>query len=85
MRTVSERELCHERLGRQFDQALSAYDTRRRVEVLTPVFDPAARQRLDAILTAELATPYAWLLRADGGYDPPENEKAANIAAFSRT
>jgi len=58
---------------------------RRRVEVLAPVYDPAARRRLDTVLTAELATPNAWLLRADGGYDPPENEKAANIAAFSRT
>jgi len=57
---------------------------RRRVEVLAPVFDPVARQRLDAILTAELATLNAWLLRADGGYDPPGNEKAANVAAFSR-
>jgi hypothetical protein len=47
------------------------------VEVLAPVFDSAARERLDAILTAELATPNAWLLRADGGYDLPENEEAA--------
>ena len=53
--------------------------------MLAPVYDPAARRRLDTVLTAELATPNAWLLRADGGYDPPENEKAANIAAFSRT
>src|SRR5262249_56538293 len=37
---------------------------RRRVEVLAPVFDPACRKRLDAILTAELATSNAWLLRA---------------------
>src|SRR5204862_3679463 len=44
---------------------------RRRVEVLAPVYDPAARRRLDTVLTAELATPNAWLLRADGGYDPP--------------
>jgi hypothetical protein len=42
------------------------------VEVLAPVFDSAARERLDAILTAELATPNSWLLRADGGYDLPE-------------
>ena len=26
----------------------------------------------------------AWLLRADGGYDAPETEKAANVAAFPR-
>ena len=46
---------------------------RRRVEILAPVYDAAARQRLDAILTRELATPSAWLLRADGGYDLPKN------------
>ena len=42
---------------------------RRRVEVVAPVYDPAARQKLDAILTQELADPHAWLLGADGGYD----------------
>ena len=45
---------------------------RRRVEVVTPVFDPGARRTLDTILTTELAAPAAWLLRADGGYDRPE-------------
>ena len=42
---------------------------RRRVEVMTPVFDPAARRRLDEVLTQELTTPAAWALRPDGGYD----------------
>jgi len=42
---------------------------RRRVEVVTPVFDPAARRTLDTILTTELTAPAAWLLRPDGGYD----------------
>jgi polyphosphate kinase len=42
---------------------------RRRVEVVAPVYDAAARQKLDAILTHQLADPHAWLLRADGGYD----------------
>jgi polyphosphate kinase len=46
---------------------------RRRVEIVAPVYDSGARQRLDAILTRELATSRAWLLRADGGYDPPNN------------
>ena len=45
---------------------------RRRVEVVAPVFDPAARRTLDQILTRELNTRTAWLLRPDGGYDPPE-------------
>ena len=42
---------------------------RRRVEVVTPVFDAAARSKLDALLTTELQTTDAWMLRADGGYD----------------
>ena len=46
---------------------------RRRVEVVVPVFDPAARRTLDGILTAELTAPAAWLLRPDGGYDRPES------------
>ena len=45
---------------------------RRRVEVVSPVFDPAARRTLDNLLTTELTTPAAWLLRPDGGYDRPE-------------
>jgi polyphosphate kinase len=45
---------------------------RRRVEVMAPVFDPAARRTLDKILTEELSAPRAWLLRPDGGYDSPE-------------
>jgi len=41
---------------------------RRRVEVITPVDDPAARTRLDAILDRELTDPDAWLLESDGSY-----------------
>jgi polyphosphate kinase len=41
---------------------------RRRVEVVTPVQDAAARNRLDRILTTELADPTAWELRPDGSY-----------------
>jgi len=41
---------------------------RRRVEVVTPVRDAAARARLDAILQAELGDPTAWELDPDGGY-----------------
>ena len=43
---------------------------RRRVEVMTPVFDAAARATLDSLLTKELAAHDAWMLRPDGGYDP---------------
>jgi polyphosphate kinase len=41
---------------------------RRRVEVITPVDDRAARARLDAILDHELADPAAWSLASDGSY-----------------
>jgi hypothetical protein len=36
---------------------------------MAPVFDPAARLKLDRLLTQELADPQAWLLQSDGGYD----------------
>jgi len=42
---------------------------RRRVEVVTPVSDPACRRRLDHILALELADPTAWELRPDGSYE----------------
>jgi len=41
---------------------------RRRVEVITPVDDSAARARLDAILDRELAYRDAWCLESDGSY-----------------
>jgi polyphosphate kinase len=44
---------------------------RRRVEVVTPVFDAAARRKLDNLLTRELNDAEAWLLRSDGAYERP--------------
>jgi polyphosphate kinase len=41
---------------------------RRRIEVVTPVDDAAARARLDAILDRELANPDSWTLQSDGSY-----------------
>jgi 2-polyprenyl-3-methyl-5-hydroxy-6-metoxy-1,4-benzoquinol methylase len=38
MRAITEEELCHERLGDEFERALSTYDTRRRVETLVDEF-----------------------------------------------
>lgn len=38
MRTLTEKEMCHERLGEKFAEALSQYDTRRRVETLIDLF-----------------------------------------------
>ncbi len=44
---------------------------RRRVEVVVPVDDAAARARLDSILDRELADPDAWTLESDGSYTRP--------------
>jgi len=41
---------------------------RRRIEVVTPVDDAAARERLDGILERELADSDAWSLASDGSY-----------------
>ena len=41
---------------------------RRRVEVVTPVEDEKARQRIDRILAVQLQDPTAWLLDPDGSY-----------------
>ena len=38
MRQLSDKELIHERLGRRFEEALSEYDTDRRVEILVEDF-----------------------------------------------
>ncbi len=38
MRTITEKELIHERLGNRFEQALSLYDTHRRLDVLVNEF-----------------------------------------------
>ncbi|HKC46277.1 MAG TPA: polyphosphate kinase 1 [Gemmatimonadales bacterium] len=46
---------------------------RRRVEVITPVTDPAARARLDRILALELTDPGAWQLQSDGSYIRPDS------------
>jgi polyphosphate kinase len=46
-----------------------ARNLRRRVEVVTPVDDPAARSVLRAVLDAQLADPRAWVLRPDGVFE----------------
>lgn len=43
-------------------------NVRRRVEIMAPVDDAAARARLRRILDTELADPTAWILRSDGAY-----------------
>jgi polyphosphate kinase len=45
---------------------------RRRVEVMVPVFDHAARRTLDRLLSSDLVAEDAWLLQADGSYEVPQ-------------
>ncbi len=52
---------------------------RRRVEVATPVLDPALRNRLDRILEAELHDPTAWRLQPDGTYERDAAAKGPGI------
>jgi polyphosphate kinase len=44
---------------------------RRRVEVVTPVTEPAACALLDRILTEQLSDPERWVLAPDGSYARP--------------
>jgi len=46
-----------------------ARNLRKRVEVATPVDDPAARAVLRSVLNAQLADPRAWVLRPDGAFE----------------
>jgi polyphosphate kinase len=50
---------------------------RRRVEVITPVSDAAARARLDRILALELTDPGAWQLQSDGSYTRTDGARRA--------
>ena len=64
-----------------------ARNVRRRVEVVTPVADPACRKRLDLILERELKDTGAWELRSDGHYargaSPPSAGSAAQLAGIA--
>jgi polyphosphate kinase len=46
-----------------------ARNLRKRVEVVAPVLDPAARVVLRSILDAQLGDPRAWVLRPDGAFE----------------
>ena len=50
---------------------------RRRVEVVAPVTDTAARATLDGILTRELTGPGGWALQPDGSYRRSEEPPVA--------
>jgi polyphosphate kinase len=52
---------------------------RRRVEVVTPVLDPALKARLDRILEAELNDATAWRLLSEGTYERPANARGPGI------
>ena len=61
-----------------------ARNLRKRVEVVAPVTDSRARERLRAILDAELGSPGAWRLRADGTYERQGGRGPTSQEAFSR-
>ncbi|MBI2074176.1 MAG: polyphosphate kinase 1, partial [Gemmatimonadetes bacterium] len=52
---------------------------RRRVEVVTPVLDPALKTRLDRVLEAELNDPAAWRLLPDGSYERPTGARGPGV------
>jgi len=58
---------------------------RRRVEVVCPVDDAAARQRLDQILDLELTDPGAWELAADGSYAQRGGEATSSASQAQDT
>ena len=47
---------------------------RKRVEVVTPVDDPAAREVLRRILDSQMTDPRAWVLRPDGAFERLDGE-----------
>ncbi len=57
---------------------------RRRVEVITPVTDAAARARLDHILALELGDRSAWELQSDGSYVQVEEGMSRAASAQER-
>ena len=63
-----------------------ARNLRKRVEVVVPVIDPAARGVLRSVLDATLADPRAWVLRPDGvferlrGEGPTSQERFMTVA-----
>jgi polyphosphate kinase len=78
VRSVLGRFLEHERIyhfgnGGEDEYLIGSADwrprnLRRRVEVVTPVRAPAHVARLDALLSALLSEPSAWILEPDGTY-----------------
>ena len=62
-----------------------ARNLRRRVEVVTPIDDPAARAVLRAILDEQLSDPRAWILRPDGVYERLRGEGVTAQQHFMTT
>ncbi len=58
MRTPTQKEYCHERLGEQFRTALSSYDTDRRIEILVDRF--LGRERLEGRSVLEVGAGFGF-------------------------
>lgn len=62
-----------------------ARNLRRRVEVVTPVDDPAARRLLRAVLDTQFDDPRAWTLRPDGAFERARGEGPDSQHRFMET
>ena len=73
-RFLEHARICHFANGGAEEYYVGSADwrprnLRRRVEVMCPVSDAAAKARLDRLLSDELTARNAWVLRPDGAYD----------------
>jgi polyphosphate kinase len=59
-----------------------ARNLRKRVEVVAPVVDPAARSVLRSVLDAQLDDPRAWVLRPDGAFERLRGEGPTSQERF---
>ena len=62
-----------------------ARNLRKRVEVVTPVDDPAARKVLRTILETQLTDPRAWILRPDGVFERLDEDGPGSQELFLAT
>jgi polyphosphate kinase len=92
VRSILGRLLEHSRIfyfenGGQHEYFIGSADwrarnLRKRVEVVAPVIDPAARRLLRSVLDAQLEDPRAWVLRPDGAFERLRGEGPSSQERF---
>jgi polyphosphate kinase len=92
VRSILGRLLEHSRIfyfenGGQHEYFIGSADwrarnLRKRVEVVAPVIDPAARSVLRSVLDAQLEDPRAWVLRPDGAFERLRGEGPSSQERF---